>query len=288
MSVLLNGKMIGNRCYPNNERIFDKKDTGIGKFNIITLNYETDIDITILSIIVRFLRDEYPQSFNRLIMRYIPYERMDRKIGGYIFSLKYFCQMINELHFDEVYVMNAHSSVSTALLDRVKEMDISQHIHDVITQQSIDCLFYPDNGAQKRYSELFTENKGSYINRKISELPHFFGDKKRDLDTGHILYYNLIEAPDLTDKNVLIVDDLCSMGYTFLMAAKSLKEAGAKTVSLYVSHCENSVFKGELLTTDYVNRIFTTYSLSPSSHEKITLMDWGNLNGNFYDIQERY
>jgi len=273
MSVLLNGKMIGNRCYPNNERIFDIKDTGIGRFNIITLNYETDIDIAILSIIARFLKDEHPQSFNRLIMRYIPYERMDRKIDGYIFSLKYFCQMINELHFDEVYVMNAHSSVSTALLDRVKEMDISQHIHDVITQQSIDCLFYPDNGAKKRYSELFTENKGSYINQKISELPHFFGDKKRDLDTGHILYYNLIEAPDLTDKNVLIVDDLCSMGYTFLMAAKSLKEAGAKTVSLYVSHCENSVFKGELLTTDYVDRIFTTDSLSPSSHEKITLMD---------------
>ena len=273
MSVLLNGKLIGNRCYPNNERIFDIKDTGIGKFNIITLNYETDIDIAILSIISRFLRDEHPQSFNRLIMRYIPYERMDRKITGYIFSLKYFCQMINELHFDEVYVMNAHSSVSTALLDRVIEMDISQNIYDIVIPESTDCIFYPDNGAKKRYSELFTANKGSYINQKLSALPYFFGDKKRDLDTGHILYYNLVDAPDLTDKNVLIVDDLCSMGFTFLMAAKSLKEAGAKTVSLYVSHCENSIFKGELLTTDWVDKIYTTHSLLHDGHEKITFLD---------------
>jgi len=265
MSVLLNETLVGNKCYPNNERIFDIKDIDIGKFNVITLDYETDIDISVLSILIRFLKDEYPQSFNRLIMRYIPYERMDRKITGYIFSLKYFCQMINELHFDEVQVMNAHSNVSTALLDRVKEMDIQPHICHIISRNSIDAIFYPDNGAKKRYSELFESTL-------VTSLPHFFGDKKRDLDTGKILYYNLIEAPDIQGKNILIVDDLCSKGYTFLMAAKSLKEAGAKTVTLYISHCENSIFQGELLTTDWVDKIYTTNSLLSDGHRKITFI----------------
>ena len=37
-------------------------------------------------------------------------------------------------------------------------------------------------------------------------------------------------------RNCLIVDDICDGGGTFIPLAKKLKNAGAKTVTLYVTH----------------------------------------------------
>ena len=53
------------------------------------------------------------------------------------------------------------------------------------------------------------------------------------------------------------------------LRAKKLNELGAAKVYFYCSHCEPAIFEGELLTTDYVDRIFTTDSLISDNHEKI-------------------
>ena len=66
------------------------------------------------------------------------------------------------------------------------------------------------------------------------------------------------------DKNILIVDDICSRGGTFFHAAKALKAAGAKSVSLYVTHLERTVILGEMASTDgLVDHIYTTKSIFP-------------------------
>jgi ribose-phosphate pyrophosphokinase len=108
----------------------------------------------------------------------------------------------------------------------------------------------------KRYSEIL----------KIP-VPYFFGNKKRNLNTGDIIGYELIDCPNIKDKAVLIIDDLCAFGGTFLGASEKLKENGASNVMLYISHCENSIYKGKLLNTDLVSRIFTTNSV---------LTDWSS------------
>ena len=158
---------------------------------------------------------------------------------------------VNQLHFDRVLIADPHSGVTPAMLDRCEELKLTFYLDNVIAlENNIDYVFYPDAGALKRYSEILNV-----------PYPVFYGNKKRDLNTGRIINYELVDAPDLLDKNILIIDDLCAKGGTFMMAGRKLKENGAKNVSLYVTHCEPSIFKGELLKTNVIDRIYTTKSL---------------------------
>ena len=96
------------------------------------------------------------------------------------------------------------------------------------------------------------------------DIPYAFGMKKRDWKTGQIQGLDIINAEAVKDKNVLIVDDICSRGSTFYHSAKALKAAGAKSVSLYVTHCEKTIILGEMASTDgLVDHVYTTKSIFP-------------------------
>jgi ribose-phosphate pyrophosphokinase len=100
--------------------------------------------------------------------------------------------------------------------------------------------------------------------------------KRRDWATGKIEGLTVINPENVKDKNVLIIDDICSKGGTFYHSAKALKEAGAKDIYLYVSHLEDTVFKGELIESDFIKKIYTSgksiYSTKKEKHEKIILV----------------
>jgi ribose-phosphate pyrophosphokinase len=214
--------------------------------------YETDAELFTLICVKRKL-DElgYPHPIS-LDLPYIPHARMDRvKNPEDVFTLKYFCEVINSLNFAQVWVRDAHSNVSLALLDRVKEEPITGYIVNAILQSDAEALFFPDEGAMKRYSGGF-------------DIPYAFGMKKRDWKTGQIQGLDLINTEAIVGKNVLIVDDICSKGGTFYYSAKALKAAGAKSVSLYVTHCEKTIILGELAESDgLVDHVYTTKSIFP-------------------------
>lgn len=210
-------------------------------------NYESDAELFTLICI----RKHYADCDMRLILPYIPHARMDRvKEPTDVFTLKYFCQIINDLNFDEVWVLDAHSNVSLALLDRVTPIPVTGCIKEAIERTHVDkedlILFFPDEGAMKRYSSE-------------SNLPYAFGMKKRDWATGKIQGLQLINEELVKGKNVLIVDDICSRGGTFLHSARALKTAGAKDIYLYVTHAEHTMVDGEMYNDlDLVKKIITT------------------------------
>lgn len=214
--------------------------------------YENDAELFSLICVKRHLDRVYSYSDVILYMPYIPHARMDRvKSDEDVFTLKYFCEVINSLGFKLVHVRDAHSNVSLALLDNVVDNSVEPFIHKAILASKADALFFPDEGAMKRYSDK-------------SEKPYAFGMKKRDWETGKILGLDIINAENIKDKNVLIVDDICSRGGTFFHAAKALKAAGAKSVSLYVTHCEKTIILGEMASTDgLVDHVYTTQSIFP-------------------------
>ena len=121
-------------------------------------------------------------------------------------------------------------------------------LHIEYYEKEIPVLFFPDEGAMKRYS--------SKLN-----LPYTFGIKKRDWETGKILGLQLINGEIVKDRNVLIVDDICSRGGTFYHAANALKEAGAKNIYLYVTHAEHTMIEGDMYNQDVIKKIFTTDSI---------------------------
>lgn len=214
--------------------------------------YENDAELFSLICVKRHLDRVYSYSDVVLEMPYIPHARMDRvKSDEDVFTLKYFCEVINSLNFKVVHVRDAHSNVSLALLNNVEEMPITNYVLDAIFEAQADVLFFPDEGAMKRYSGGF-------------DIPYAFGMKKRDWKTGQIQGLDIINAEAVKDKNVLIVDDICSRGSTFYHSAKALKAAGAKSVSLYVTHCEKTIILGEMASTDgLVDHVYTTKSIFP-------------------------
>ena len=267
--IKIGKQIIGDKTFPNNEVIIDKVNDcvnmhlSLNAFDEINvfMRYDSDSDIVKLIFIKKHLDDNFTGLRVRLSMPYIPYSRMDRKINGFCFTLKYFCDIINSLNFDSVSVLDSHSNVSTALLNNCVEFKPLPYIEKAINfikskNQKIDYIFYPDNGAYKRYVDMSQDFDSS-----IYDIPSFFGNKLRNLQTGDIIDYQLINSPNLKGKNVLIIDDLCSKGFTFYNAGLKLKESGVDNLYLYVTHCEESIYRGKLLSSNLFNKIFTTNSI---------------------------
>lgn len=261
----VNGVEIKQNHFPAGELFIKLPAQENGIVNIEWL-YENDAELFTLICI----RRHYQNYECHLNLPYIGHARMDRvKSEEDVFTLKYFCEIINSLKFKTVWVHDAHSNVSLALIDRVTNINpapfiekaisnIGQTITIKINESSTSSLiaFYPDEGAMKRYSD-------------DTKLPYAFGIKKRDWQTGKIQGLEIQNQELVKGKNVLIIDDICSRGGTFYHSAKALKSIGAKEIYLYVTHCENTILEGELLTSDLIEKVYTTNSIFTKEHEKI-------------------
>lgn len=221
---------------------------------VIKWNYENNEELLAIYFLTKHIKT---LGYRNIVldMPYIPNARQDRvKNEEDVFTLKYFAELINSLEFKEIHVLDAHSNVSLALLDRVKQTTPQKYIGKVIRQieEKTDkklLMFYPDEGACKRYSEMVN-------------LPYCFGIKNRDWKTGNITNLSIFGELSLIEgSNVLIVDDICSFGGTFLYAARELIKYGAKNIYLFVSHCEQSILDGELYKSKQLTHIFTTDSI---------------------------
>lgn len=235
----------------------------------ITWNYEREDELVTLYFLVNHLRDLSVDVIN-LNMPYIPNARFDRTQNkDEVFTLKYFAKFINDLHFASVKVLDPHSHVSEALFDRlhVQQPNVFieqalENIYEMQAEEEAPILFFPDEGAMKRYAS----------NPITKDRQVVFGIKQRDWKTGQILNLQLAgDVAQLQNKPVLIIDDICSRGGTFYHSAKALKEAGAGPIYLYVSHCENTILEGELLSSGYINRVYTTDSIFTKEHPMITV-----------------
>ena len=232
---------------------------------MITWLYENDSEMFTIMCIVDILRRGGYCEYIELVMPYCPNSRMDR-IKNYDenFSLKVFAKWLNSLNINRVVTNNIHSNVSEALIDRIHNYLPADDIDKCIQKYNPDMIFFPDEGACKRYSDM------KII--KDYNFPIAFGIKKRDWKTGKIESLEIIGGEHVQGKRVLIIDDICSAGGTFKFSAIKLKELGAKDIALYVTHCEDNVQNGELLTTDLISKIYTTNSICHIKHDKIEII----------------
>lgn len=229
----------------------------------LTWIYEDESELIELIYITRHLQNNNIKNIS-LKMLYIPNSRMDRiKHKEEVFTLKYFCEIINSLNFNWIEVLDPHSYVSEALINNIKIKSPKDIIESLLEQKldDIDMMFYPDEGAMKRYSSMFG-------------IPYAFGMKKRDWGTGEIKGLDVISQENIKGKNILIVDDICSRGGTFYHSAKTLKELGANNIYLYISHCENTILEGDLLDSGLIEKVFTTNSIFTKEHEKIEVLNY--------------
>lgn len=214
-------------------------------------------DLMRLALAVDALRSggiDYIEAF----IPYIPYARQDRRMAdGEPLSIKVFASILNSLKLNEVICYDAHSDVTTALIDNVRHYDNSLEVRmfmaTYLPNNGRDVIMVsPDGGAYKKIYKLCERigHKGGIVN----------GVKVRDLDTGKIISTDIIG--DVSGRNCLIVDDICDGGRTFIELAKALKDKGAKELYLFVSH---GIFsKGITELSEYFNAIGTTNSFQES------------------------
>lgn len=258
-TMLLKQDLTAPNSCPNNE-------------NQICWYYENDREFLGVIYLVKHLRAHGADKVH-LYMPYIPNARQDRvKHPEDVFTLKYFAEILNSLNLTSVTVLDPHSSVSEALIDHLVIMNpkvfINQALHKISGKSSFTydslseslTIFYPDEGAMKRYSGMIP-------------MPYTFGIKQRDWASGKITGLEVSgDVNSIAGKDILIIDDICSFGGTFYHSAKKLKELGANKIYLYVSHCENSILNGQLLTSGLIERVFTTNSIFTESHERIEVL----------------
>lgn len=181
---------------------------------------------------------------NNLLLPYVPYSRYDRSESqSDPLSLKVFCTFINSLGFNRVVTHDNHSDVATALLDNcinipqhvlVKQLFerrefIEQNLHDILKSdlQQYDAIVSPDSSASKKAFEVC----------KLLQIPLIECYKHRDFSTGEIVNIS-VPTQQLIDgnyKNVLIVDDICDGGRTFIGLSDELLRY-VDEVDLYVTH----------------------------------------------------
>ena len=262
--IKLNGHIIEQKTFPDGSSLLPKI-RGSEYADEIQWYFEDNSELWTLICLKKHLNSLGDKVI--LYLPYVPHSRMDRvKTYGEIFTLKHFCDIINHLNFEEVMVTDPHSNVMTALLDRCYVQSIQMLIEEAINDCKPDLLFFPDEGSHKR-------------SEATSLIPSIFGIKKREWETGEIKGLDIIGEIPNKPFNVLMVDDICSYGGTFYHSALKLKELGANNISLYVTHCENSILSGSftdkkipLLDTGLIDKVYTSDSIFTKEHPKIVVL----------------
>lgn len=277
--IRVNGDPIEIGSFPDGTILMKRGDDGKTRADI-DWYYENDRELIALIYLTKHLRN-LGYEFVDLYMPYIPNARQDRvKNPNDIFTLKYFSEIINDLKFDTVTVLDPHSTVSEALINNISVITPEKYIIDVLNKLNVHELDYIGglldfNSKKTKYSvTMFYPDEGCMKMRSnLVNLPYAFGIKKRNWETGQIEGLEVAGAVDeIMGRDILIVDDICSKGGTFYHSAKKLKELGAKDIYLYVSHCENTILEGELLKGDLIKKVYTTDSIFTKTHEKIEVL----------------
>lgn len=230
--LLLNNVEVKFGCFPNGETNLPIDNLTILGVNIIKWVYEGDEEFFRLGLLKSWL-DRFDAVTN-LYCSYMPHSRMDRINGHYVVSLNTAASMLNNMSFHEIVVREPHSEATLNLLGKsFSEEWCASKIIDVLALGGYDSVFFPDYGANMRYEHVNLPS-----GTKIS-----MGKKSRDFQSGNI---ESLSFRGKVGESVLIVDDLCSRGGTFIRGSKLLKQQGAKKVSLLVSYCEDNVFTGDL------------------------------------------
>lgn len=189
------------------------------RIKVVTRLNSSD-DIMLLLLVSDILKKDYGYYKRDLFIPYMAYQQADRNFSyGECFSLKTIANLINSMEFDNVEVYANHSDVTPALINNSYMIDDSYFVRQVlgklteegITEKDI-ILLSPDAGAFKR---IF----------KLAEKIEFKGQietcsKSRDYVTQ--LPTQKIPSFD-KNKTVLIVDDICLGGRTFINIANQIE-----------------------------------------------------------------
>lgn len=214
-------------------------------------------DLKILQLLVNALTHEMERlkidvkkaKFS-LFFPYLPYSRQDRICTpGDPDSLNIFLDGIFLYNTNmKIYSVDVHnlSVCESRFYSRLVNKSSKPLLEKAIKDFRPDYLVCPDKGQERRFGQYS-------IN-----FPYILCKKERDPATGKLSNFSLPETlPDLNEKRLLIYDDICDGGGTFIGLADLFLNS---TLGLFVTH---GIFsKGLVDLQDRFYSIYTTNSFS--------------------------
>jgi len=193
-----------------------------------------------------------------LVLPYFPAARQDRVCNvGEPLTIKVFADMINGCGFDNVTILCPHSEVTPALINNVVVLDELKYV-DRVVKSTLDGHQYnivcPDAGAGKRVQKIvqYLSNNNGYVHFNLIRC-----EKVRDVKNGSIKEF-FVDADDLKGYSTLIVDDINSMGGTFLGLGEKLREKNCGKLMLFTTHSD--CVEGIQRIVEYFDHFYTTNS----------------------------
>jgi len=189
-----------------------------------------------------------------LILPFVPGARQDRlnDAGDFLFTAKSVAKMINARRFPRVTIVDPHSEVTPGLIDRCEVVPAAW----CFPKQSYAAVIAPDAGAEKRALGVATK----------LEVQLYHAWKRRNISTGAISGFGVEPLP-VGIGRVLVVDDICDGGGTFLGLAGQL---GTMTADLFVTHGIFSQGTAPLLSR--FGTVYTTDSILGAPRDGVTVI----------------
>lgn len=231
-------------------------------------------DFMLLAQLVDAVRHVTDVAVSHLQLAWLPWARQDRHmVTGDSFALKVFANQLNTLNFDKIFILDPHSDAAAAAINNCVAIPQeacllqSETLRGAIAQGEL-MLVAPDAGALKKIHN---------VAKATGAKNYAILTKERDVASGNLTGFALV-AGEVAGKDLLIVDDLCDAGGTFIGSAQVLREAGARSVSLYVTHGIFSKGVDNLLNNG-IDAIYTTTSFtSPTlASPRVELIDIATL-----------
>jgi ribose-phosphate pyrophosphokinase len=233
--LLLNNLPIKYFTFPGGELQVKLPPVVITERVVLTWKPTTSDHVMLLGLTVNALRKEGIYDIDLDIL-YLPYARQDRVCSpGEANSLEVICDFLDKLDVSTIRLWDPHNQeVTNELLPH--NYVWTWDAHDIFARYNILKSFdlydlvicSPDDGARGRVDKLvehFDLQKPVYL------------EKNRNPDNGHIIGMHFDpHNRSVNGYNVMVVDDICDGGATFLMAADTLKSHGAEELYLYVTH----------------------------------------------------
>lgn len=201
-----------------------------------------------------------------LLLPYFPGARQDRvMVPGEPLTVKVYADLVNGMNFQKVTILDPHSEVTSAILERTTILSNHEFVKQAISDRKNYLLVAPDGGALKKIYGL---------SKALGVVPVIECGKQRDVTTGQLSGFTVYKE-DLANQTCIIVDDICDGGGTFLGLAEALKKKNAGELILMVTH---GIFsKGLDHLSQHFSAIYTTDSFSTIDDPRLSQIHLKNL-----------
>ncbi len=279
--ILINGKpLITDSVFSGGELNIKLPNLDLKKDEDVYIDYRSKNpnDLLKLGLIVNAIRNNYAYLEPKISLNtpYLPYARQDRICSyGEAYGLQFVLDYLSTLGFSTVFSRDVHSDIYTKLKGNnscfrssafINSSNFAIQLYELGIQLENLVRVSPDAGALGRIKAIHFDINRDYYSRhypwydfyRYYKASSILEVEKQRIDGG--VKSTIKTLLPIENCNLMIIDDICDGGATFIDLAKQLNKCSPKSITLFVTHGIFRFGTSDLYDAG-ITRIITTDSL---------------------------